>query len=66
MIWEVEEADRNSWGVIVNGFKELECEYVAALEALHKKAKAWCVGPMIRVNHVPTSGGWMSKMDPVR
>ncbi|XP_008229441.1 PREDICTED: UDP-glycosyltransferase 90A1-like [Prunus mume] len=39
MIWEVEEADRNSWGVIVNSFQELECEYVAALEALHKQAK---------------------------
>lgn len=53
MIWEVEEADRNSWGVIVNSFQELECEYVAALEALHKQAKAWCVGPVLLYDYIP-------------
>ncbi|KAM0959321.1 hypothetical protein TB2_024116 [Malus domestica] len=46
VISEVEEMDKNSWGVIVNSFQELECEYVAALEGLYKHAKAWCVGPV--------------------
>ncbi|KAM5579913.1 UDP-glucose flavonoid 3-O-glucosyltransferase 7-like [Rosa sericea] len=53
VISEVEEADKNSWGVIVNSFQELEGEYVTALEGLYyKEARAWCVGPVLLYDYI--------------
>ena len=44
---EVGEADVNSWGVIVNSFKDLEMGRVSYLESFYKEgAKAWCIGPL--------------------
>ncbi|GAV83678.1 UDPGT domain-containing protein [Cephalotus follicularis] len=50
---EIQEADKNSWGVIVNSFEELEGEFVVALESFFQKgAKAWCVGPTFLYDQV--------------
>ncbi|XP_024190386.1 UDP-glucose flavonoid 3-O-glucosyltransferase 7 [Rosa chinensis] len=58
VILEVEEADKNSWGVIVKSFQELEGEYVTALEGLyHKEAKAWCVGPVLLYDYIQEQSG---------
>ncbi|KAE8717893.1 UDP-glycosyltransferase 73C2 [Hibiscus syriacus] len=37
------EADRASYGVVINTFKELESAYV---EEYQKERKAWCIGPV--------------------
>ncbi|KAM5565410.1 UDP-glycosyltransferase 73B4-like [Rosa sericea] len=46
-MFEVGEADINSWGVIVNSFEELETGTVSSFESFYEKgAKAWCLGPL--------------------
>ncbi|KAK3445387.1 hypothetical protein EUGRSUZ_A01139 [Eucalyptus grandis] len=46
-LWEVAEADVNSWGVIINSFEELERSHISSFESFyHNGAKAWCVGPL--------------------
>ncbi|KAB1204725.1 UDP-glycosyltransferase 90A2 [Morella rubra] len=46
IISEIEEADHNSWGVVVNSFEEIEGDYVGAFESCYcNDARAYCVGP---------------------
>lgn len=46
-MFEVGEADINSWGVIVNSFEELESGSVSSVESFYENgAKAWCLGPL--------------------
>lgn len=43
---EAEEADLQSWGVIVNSFFELEIDHIPPLESFYSNgAEAWCIGP---------------------
>ncbi|KAE8076786.1 hypothetical protein FH972_015413 [Carpinus fangiana] len=45
---EAGEADNNSWGVVVNSFKEIEGDLAGAFESLYaNQAKAYCVGPFL-------------------
>jgi hypothetical protein len=46
IISEIEQAEHNSWGYVVNSFEELEGDHVAAFEN-HKETKAWLVGPLL-------------------
>ena len=47
LIKELGVANRNSWGVIVNSFEEIDGEYVGAFESHYfNEAKAYCVGPL--------------------
>lgn len=46
-MFEIGEADINSWGVVVNSFEELESGTVSSFESFYEKgAKAWCLGPL--------------------
>ena len=48
LLMELEEADVNSWGVIVDSFEEIEGDCVGAFEANYcNEAKAYCVGPLL-------------------
>ena len=48
LLMELEEADVNSWGVIVNSFEEIEGDCVGAFEANYcNEAKAYCVGSLL-------------------
>ena len=48
LLMELEEADVNSWGVIVNSFVEIEGDYIGAFESNYcNEAKAYCVGPLL-------------------
>ena len=45
---EAGEADKNSWGVVVNSFEEIEGDLVGAFESFYaNQAKAYCVGPFL-------------------
>ncbi|KAL6985105.1 hypothetical protein U1Q18_018483 [Sarracenia purpurea var. burkii] len=44
---EAAEAEVNSWGVVVNSYKELEGTHISTLESFYNNgAKAWCLGPL--------------------
>ncbi|KAK9946750.1 hypothetical protein M0R45_012197 [Rubus argutus] len=46
-MFEIGEADINSWGVVVNSFEELESGTVSSFESFYENgAKTWCVGPL--------------------
>lgn len=46
-MFEIGEADINSWGVVVNSFEELESGTVSSFESFYESgAKAWCLGPL--------------------
>ncbi|GMN39858.1 hypothetical protein TIFTF001_009080 [Ficus carica] len=50
---EINEADVNSWGVVVNTFVDLEMGHVSSLESFYREgARAWCVGPLNLYNDV--------------
>ncbi|KAL6996136.1 hypothetical protein U1Q18_006274 [Sarracenia purpurea var. burkii] len=53
---EVQKADEQSWGFIVNSFEELEVQYLDLLESFFKEeeSKAWCVGPLLLANQDAT------------
>jgi hypothetical protein len=45
---QAEEADINSWGVVVNSFEEIEGDLAGVFESLYANhAKAYCVGPFL-------------------
>ncbi|KAK9124077.1 hypothetical protein Sjap_013679 [Stephania japonica] len=46
---EIHEAERSAYGVLVNGFEELEPQY-AELYCEARRGKAWCVGAVSLVN----------------
>ncbi|KAJ6727557.1 GLYCOSYLTRANSFERASE [Salix purpurea] len=43
---ELQQAEYNSWGIVVNSFEELEGDHVDAFE-YQKETKAWLVGPLL-------------------
>ncbi|DAD49321.1 TPA_asm: hypothetical protein HUJ06_032042 [Nelumbo nucifera] len=50
---EIEQQEWDSWGIIVNSFVELECEYVPSFESFYKDGTgAWCVGPLLLYDEV--------------
>ncbi|KAF5178995.1 Udp-glycosyltransferase 90a1 [Thalictrum thalictroides] len=45
---EIGECEKESSGIIVNSFMELESEHVSSLESFYQDGcKAWCVGPLL-------------------
>ncbi|KAL5720749.1 hypothetical protein ACHQM5_013388 [Ranunculus cassubicifolius] len=45
---QIEEWDKESSGVIVNSFMEIESDHVSSLESFYKDgSKAWCIGPFL-------------------
>ncbi|KAJ6349756.1 hypothetical protein OIU78_006039 [Salix suchowensis] len=43
---ELQQAEYNSWGIVVNSFEELEGDHVDAFE-YQKETRAWLVGPLL-------------------
>ncbi|KAL5720270.1 hypothetical protein ACHQM5_012949 [Ranunculus cassubicifolius] len=48
LMFQINEWDKESSGVVVNSFMELESEHLSALESFYKDGcKAWCIGPFL-------------------
>nr|QWT69379.1 UGT73B4 [Gynostemma pentaphyllum] len=57
---EILESEMQSWGVIVNSFRELESDYIAQFDSFGPKA--WCIGPIflngqMEISNEKTSNG---------
>ncbi|PIA58859.1 hypothetical protein AQUCO_00400008v1 [Aquilegia coerulea] len=56
---EIGECEKQSTGIIVNSFMELESEHLSSMESFYQDGcKAWCVGPLLLYDQMEKINGY--------